>query len=73
MTTFTIDPSPSFVVNMFISGEHRCHQPWNINGTPWQSEEQAKEWALQRVQQGIDHEGWPPLDPALAGAVPATP
>ena len=43
MTTFTIDHSPSFVVNMFINGEHRCHQPWNINGTPWQSEEQAKE------------------------------
>lgn len=67
-STYVIGSAPDFVVDLYTGGEQRCHQPYNIDGSPWQSEEQAKTWALERVQQGIDYEGWPPLDPDLAPA-----
>lgn len=66
MTTFIIGSAPSFVVDIFTGGEQRCHQPYNVDGTPWASVAQARAWALERVQQGITHENWPPLDPDLA-------
>lgn len=67
-STYTVGPAPDFVVDLYTGGEQRCHQPWNINGAPWETPEEAKAWALARIQQGIDHENWPPLDPALAPA-----
>lgn len=65
MTTFTVETSSPFTASIFVNGELRCLQPWNVDASPWQSEEQARAWALERAQQGADLDGWPPVDPSL--------
>lgn len=62
-STYNIGPAPDFVVDLYSGGEHRCHQPYNVNGKPWENLEQAIAWALERIQHGIDHENWSPLAP----------
>ena len=64
MTTFTIEETSPFTVQIFSDGMLRCFFQRNENGQPWESYEQAKAWALQRAEQGVA-DGWPPIDPAL--------
>lgn len=73
-STFVVFSDGShWTVDLYTGAEHRCHQPYSTDGSPWKDEAHAKAWVLERIQQGIDHENWPPLDPALAPPAPVDP